>query len=200
MGFNDESWLLSPAAAPHGSTVHRAPTSWTRWLRRSTASPTSPPFLVAAPAPTEVAQHYVETFDLAVVVRLYPTYYRWLGTHASGILRWFKTAYRAAGFVPSDALSTYITCHWSGVRSACAEGIPLLRSERADGAAAQGCVRRARPTCMSSSMRCAPSCRSCADMRLDVVCASTGRAGPPKEAVGWSLRATGVPDWTGARR
>ena len=57
-----------------------------------------------ATPPTEVAQHYVETFDLRRRCALYLTYYRYGDTRNRGMaMLAFKTAYRAAGFKPSDA-------------------------------------------------------------------------------------------------
>lgn len=53
--------------------------------------------------PTEVAQHYVETFDLRRRCALYLTYYRFGDTRKRGMaMVEFKTAYRVAGFVPSS--------------------------------------------------------------------------------------------------
>lgn len=57
-----------------------------------------------ATPPTGVAQHYVETFDLRRRCALYLTYYRFGDTRRRGMaMISFKTAYRVAGFVPSDA-------------------------------------------------------------------------------------------------
>lgn len=63
-----------------------------------------------ATPPTEVAQHYVETFDLRRRCALYLTYYRDGDTRKRGMsMVLFKTAYRDAGFVPvSDELPDYL--------------------------------------------------------------------------------------------
>ena len=63
-----------------------------------------------ATPPTEVAQHYVETFDLRRRCALYLTYYRYGDTRKRGMaMIAFKTAYRDAGFVPSeDELPDYL--------------------------------------------------------------------------------------------
>ena len=54
-----------------------------------------------ATPPHEVAQHYVETFDLRRRSALYLTYYRHGDTRRRGMaLLAFKTAYRAAGLEP----------------------------------------------------------------------------------------------------
>ncbi|MBX6750609.1 MAG: nitrate reductase molybdenum cofactor assembly chaperone, partial [Micromonosporaceae bacterium] len=60
-------------------------------------------WLQATP-PTEVAQHYVSTFDLRRQCALYLTYYRYGDTRKRGMaLLAFKAAYRSAGFEPTDA-------------------------------------------------------------------------------------------------
>jgi nitrate reductase delta subunit len=63
-----------------------------------------------ATPPTEVAQHYVETFDLRRRCALYLTYFRYGDTRKRGMaMIVFKTAYRNAGFVPSgDDLPDYL--------------------------------------------------------------------------------------------
>ncbi len=53
--------------------------------------------------PNDVAQHYVQTFDLRRRCALYLTYPRYGDTRKRGMaMVVFKTAYRDAGFVPSD--------------------------------------------------------------------------------------------------
>ena len=55
-------------------------------------------------SPNEVAQHYVETFDLRRRCALYLTYYRHGDTRRRGMaMLAFNTAYRAAGLEPSRA-------------------------------------------------------------------------------------------------
>lgn len=63
-----------------------------------------------ATPPTEVAQHYVETFDLRRRCALYLTYYRYGDTRKRGMaMIIFKTAYRDAGFIPcEDELPDYL--------------------------------------------------------------------------------------------
>jgi nitrate reductase delta subunit len=63
-----------------------------------------------ATPPTEVAQHYVQTFDLRRRCALYLTYYRFGDTRRRGLaMIAFKTAYRVAGFVPDeDELPDYL--------------------------------------------------------------------------------------------
>lgn len=73
--------LPRPAAAPLGRFLG--------WLRET--------------PPTEVAQHYVATFDLRRRCALYLTYYRYGDTRKRGMaMLTFKAAYRAAGFEPVE--------------------------------------------------------------------------------------------------
>ncbi len=56
-----------------------------------------------ASEPGEVARHYVQTFDLRRRCALYLTYYRYGDTRKRGMaMVEFKTAYRDAGFVPTE--------------------------------------------------------------------------------------------------
>ena len=53
--------------------------------------------------PTDIAEHYVRTFDLRRRCALYLTYPRYGDTRKRGMaMLVFKTAYRDAGFVPTD--------------------------------------------------------------------------------------------------
>ena len=57
-----------------------------------------------ATPPNDVAEHYVQTFDLRRRCALYLTYPRYGDTRKRGLaMVVFKTAYRDAGFVPTDA-------------------------------------------------------------------------------------------------
>ena len=60
--------------------------------------------------PEQVAQHYVQTFDLHRRCTLYLTYYRYGDTRKRGMaMVIFKTAYRDAGFIASeDELPDYL--------------------------------------------------------------------------------------------
>jgi nitrate reductase delta subunit len=86
-----------------------------------------------ATPPTEVAQHYVETFDLRRRCALYLTYYRYGDTRKRGMaMLGFKTAYRAADFVPcEDELPDYLPLVLE-FASLAPRGVRLLRSERGD--------------------------------------------------------------------
>jgi len=86
-----------------------------------------------ATAPADVAQHYVQTFDLRRRCALYLTYYRYGDTRKRGLaMLAFKTAYREAGFIPSeDELPDYLpmVLDFAALTD---RGQRLLRSRRAD--------------------------------------------------------------------
>lgn len=81
----------------------------------------------------EVAQHYVETFDLRRRCALYLTYYRSGDTRKRGMsLLAFKTAYRVAGLDPcEDELPDYLPLVLD-FASLSPRGAELLRSHRSD--------------------------------------------------------------------
>ena len=86
-----------------------------------------------ATPPTQVGQHYVETFDLRRRCALYLTYYRYGDTRKRGMsMLTFKTAYRAAGFDPSDdELPDYLPMVLD-FAALTPRGERLLRAHRAD--------------------------------------------------------------------
>ena len=104
-------------SAPRAARGHLA--AFLAWLR--------------ATPPHEVAQHYVETFDLRRRSALYLTYYRHGDTRRRGMaLLAFKTAYRAAGLEPDGAeLPDYlpVVLDFAAVAPG---GEDLLRRHRAD--------------------------------------------------------------------
>ena len=85
--------------------------------------------------PAEVAQHYVETFDLRRRCALYLTYYRYGDTRRRGMaMLEFKAAYRAAGFEPlteDGELPDYLplVLDFAALHP---RGEKLLRAHRAD--------------------------------------------------------------------
>jgi len=93
------------------------------------------PFLdwLRATPPSEVATHYVETFDLRRRCALYLTYYRYGDTRKRGMaMLVFKAAYRDAGFEPSDGeLPDYLpmVLDFAALHP---RGEKLLRAHRAD--------------------------------------------------------------------
>lgn len=86
-----------------------------------------------ATPPTEVAQHYVETFDLRRRCALYLTYYRYGDTRKRGMaMVVFKAAYRDAGFIPcDDELPDYLPMVLD-FAAACPRGERLLGAHRTD--------------------------------------------------------------------
>ncbi|BBZ09920.1 nitrate reductase molybdenum cofactor assembly chaperone [Mycobacterium branderi] len=86
-----------------------------------------------ATPPNEVAQHYVQTFDLHRRCTLYLTYYRYGDTRKRGMaMVIFKTAYRDAGFVPcDDELPDYLPMVLD-FAALCPRGQRLLTGHRAD--------------------------------------------------------------------
>lgn len=111
---------LDGAAAGVSPRKSREPLArFLRWLRAS--------------SPTEVAQHYVATFDLRRRCALYLTYYRYGDTRKRGMaMLAFKTAYRAADFAPTeDELPDYLplVLEFAALSTA---GTKLLQDRRAD--------------------------------------------------------------------
>lgn len=86
-----------------------------------------------ATSPSEVTQHYVETFDLRRRCALYLTYFRYGDTRNRGMaMLTFKAAYRGAGFVPAeDDLPDYLPVVLE-FADLCPAGAKLLRAHRAD--------------------------------------------------------------------
>jgi nitrate reductase molybdenum cofactor assembly chaperone NarJ/NarW len=86
-----------------------------------------------ATPPNQVAQHYVQTFDLRRRCSLYLTYYRYGDTRKRGMaMVVIKTAYRDAGFVPSDdELPDYLPMVLD-FAALCPRGQRLLTGHRTD--------------------------------------------------------------------
>jgi nitrate reductase molybdenum cofactor assembly chaperone NarJ/NarW len=86
-----------------------------------------------ATPPNQVAQHYVQTFDLRRRCSLYLTYYRYGDTRKRGMaMVVLKAAYRDAGFVPSDdELPDYLPMVLD-FAALCPRGQRLLVGHRAD--------------------------------------------------------------------
>jgi nitrate reductase delta subunit len=86
-----------------------------------------------ATPPTQVGQHYVETFDLRRRCALYLSYYRYGDTRKRGMsMLTFKAAYRAAGLHPSDhELPDYLPMVLD-FAALTPRGERLLRAHRAD--------------------------------------------------------------------
>jgi nitrate reductase molybdenum cofactor assembly chaperone NarJ/NarW len=88
---------------------------------------------LAATPPDQVAQHYVETFDLRRRCALYLTYYRYGDTRKRGMaMLAVKAAYRAVGLQPADEdLPDYLpmVLDFAALHP---NGEKLLRAHRAD--------------------------------------------------------------------
>ena len=92
-----------------------------------------------ATAPADVAQHYVQTFDLRRRCALYLTYYRYGDTRKRGLaMVAFKVAYREEGFIPvkgageaGGELPDYLPMVLD-FAALTGRGQRLLRSRRAD--------------------------------------------------------------------
>jgi nitrate reductase delta subunit len=83
--------------------------------------------------PTEVAQHYVRTFDLRRRCALYLTYYRYGDTRKRGMaMVVFKTAYRDAGFTPTDDELPDFLPMVLDFAALCPRGERLLHAHRTD--------------------------------------------------------------------
>ena len=166
-----------------------------------------------ATAPADVAQHYVQTFDLPHSsgghggssprrqhsrCALYLTYYRYGDTRKRGLaMLAFKTAYRDAGFTPcEDELPDYLPMVLDFAALTC-RGQRLLRSRRTD----LELLRRALATARSPyedvvAAVCAPLPRL-GRRELGQVLASW-QSGPPREEVG--LEPFAPPDYLAGYR
>jgi nitrate reductase delta subunit len=111
--------LDTAAAAINPKPAREALTRFLGWLRVTD--------------PSEVAAHYVQTFDLRRRCALYLTYYRYGDTRKRGMaMVVFKAAYRGAGFTPSDdELPDYLPMVLDFAAIA-PRGERLLHSHRAD--------------------------------------------------------------------
>ncbi|MGH3472138.1 MAG: nitrate reductase molybdenum cofactor assembly chaperone [Nocardioidaceae bacterium] len=139
---------------------------------------------LASTPPNSVAQHYVETFDLRRRCALYLTYYRYGDTRKRGMsMLTFKTAYRAAGFVPSDDdLPDYLpmVLDFAALTPA---GEKLLRSHRADLELLRRALRDASTPYADVVDAVCDQLPGLRRRELTLV-AKAWNSGPPKEEVG----------------
>jgi nitrate reductase molybdenum cofactor assembly chaperone NarJ/NarW len=177
---------LDAAAAPMSPRASRdAFARFLGWLR--------------ATSRTEVAQHYVETFDLRRRCALYLTYYRYGDTRKRGMsMLAFKAAYRAAGLTPTDdELPDYLPMVLD-FAALTTRGESMLRAHRADLELLRRALAQV-PTPYTDVLVAV-----CAQLprlgRRDLSLVSQAwEAGPPKEEVG--LEPFAPPDYlTGAAR
>jgi nitrate reductase molybdenum cofactor assembly chaperone NarJ/NarW len=150
---------------------------------------------------TEVAQHYVETFDLRRRCALYLTYFRYGDTRKRGMsMLAFKTAYRTAGFIPTDdELPDYLPMVLD-FAALSRRGESMLRAHRADLELLRRALTKAQtPYADVLEAVCAQLPRLA---RRDLSLVSQAwEQGPPKEEVG--LEPFAPPDYmtgAGARR
>ena len=151
-----------------------------------------------ATAPDEVAQHYVQTFDLRRRCALYLTYYRYGDTRKRGLaMVAFKTAYRDAGFVPADdELPDYLPMVLDFAALA-DRGRRLLRSRRGDVELLRRALARAEsPYEDVVAAVCAQLPRLSRGELRQVLAA--WEAGPPREEVG--LEPFAPPDYLAGYR
>jgi nitrate reductase delta subunit len=134
--------------------------------------------------PTEVAQHYVETFDLRRRCALYLTYHRFGDTRRRGMaMLTFTAAYRAAGFEPcTDELPDHLTVvlDFAALHP---RGAELLRSHRSDlELIRRALAREGTPYADVVEGVCAALPKL--SRRDLVIVARAGDSGPPTEEVG----------------
>jgi nitrate reductase delta subunit len=156
------------ATAPRGSREPLA--RFLQWLRVT--------------GPADVAQHYVETFDLRRRCALYLTYYRYGDTRKRGMsMLAFKTAYRTAGFDPSDEeLPDYLPLVLE-FAALSPRGESLLRAHRADLELLRRALRQAKtPYADVVEAVCAQLPKL--GRREITIVRQAWESGPPKEDVG----------------
>jgi nitrate reductase delta subunit len=151
-----------------------------------------------ATPPTEVAQHYVATFDLRRRCALYLTYYRYGDTRKRGMaMLAFKAAYRTAGLEPSDGeLPDYLplVLDFAALHP---RGEKLLGSHRADLELLQRALRDAGSP--YADVIAAVSAQLPGLGRRDqVLVRRFWESGPPAEEVG--LEPFAPPEYLGAVR
>jgi nitrate reductase delta subunit len=140
-------------------------------------------WLRATPA-TEVAQHYVRTFDLRRRCALYLTYYRYGDTRKRGMaMVVFKAAYRDAGFVVAeDELPDFLPIVLD-FAALCPKGERLLCSHRTDLELLRRALVKARSPYADVVSAVAAALPKLGKYELGQV-RSAWQAGPPAEEVG----------------
>jgi nitrate reductase delta subunit len=137
-----------------------------------------------ATPPTQVAQHYVRTFDLRRRCALYLTYYRYGDTRKRGMaMVVVKAAYRDAGFVPSDdELPDYLPMVLD-FAALCPRGERLLCGHRADLELLRRALETAESPYVDVVSAVLASLPAIGKRELDQVRAAW-ESGPPREDVG----------------
>jgi len=141
-----------------------------RWLR--------------ATPPSQVAQHYVQTLDLRRRCSLYLTYHRYGDTRKRGMaMVVLKTAYRDAGFVPSDdELPDYLPMVLD-FAALCPRGQRLLAGHRTDLELLRRALVKAESPYADVVAAVAANLPKLGKYELDQVRAAW-ESGPPGEEVG----------------
>ncbi|MGB6452927.1 MAG: nitrate reductase molybdenum cofactor assembly chaperone [Streptosporangiaceae bacterium] len=168
--FDGMSELDTAAAQASPRATREAFARFLGWLR--------------ATPPTQVGQHYVETFDLRRRCALYLSYYRYGDTRKRGMsMLTFKTAYRAAGLNPSeDELPDYLPMVLD-FAALSPGGESLLRAHRADlELLRRGLEQAATPYVDVVAAVCAMLPRL--GRREAGLVHAAWQAGPPREEVG----------------
>ncbi len=137
-----------------------------------------------ATPPTQVAQHYVHTFDLRRRCALYLTYYRYGDTRKRGMaMVAFKAAYRDAGFIPSDdELPDYLPMVLD-FAALCPRGHRLLCGHRGDLELLHRGLRKAESPYADVVSAVIATLPGLGKRELEQVGAAWD-AGPPREDVG----------------
>ena len=149
--------------------------------------------------PTLVAEHYVRTFDLRRRCALYLTYYRYGDTRKRGMaMVVFKSAYRDAGFVPSeDELPDYLPMVLD-FAALTPRGEKLLHGHRADLELLRRALVKAESPYADVLTAVAAQLPGLGRRELDQV-TRFWESGPPREEVG--LEPFAPPDYlSGATR
>jgi nitrate reductase molybdenum cofactor assembly chaperone NarJ/NarW len=151
-----------------------------------------------ATAPADVARHYVQTFDLHRRSALYLTYYRYGDTRKRGLaMVAYKSAYRDAGFVPSDAeLPDYLPMVLE-FAALTGRGRRLLRSRRADLELLRRALARAESPYQDVVVAVCAQLPRLGRAELAQVL-TAWEAGPPREEVG--LEPFAPPDYLAGYR
>jgi nitrate reductase delta subunit len=151
-------------------SAREALTRFTGWLRGT--------------EPTAVAEHYVTTFDLRRRCALYLTYYRYGDTRKRGMaMVVFKTAYRDAGYTPTDdELPDYLPMVLD-FAALSPRGERLLHAHRADLELLRRALAQARSPYAEVVTAVSAQLPKLGRRELGQVSAAW-RAGPPQEEVG----------------
>lgn len=139
---------------------------------------------LSATDPEDVVRHYVQTFDLRRRCALYVTYFRYGDTRNRGMaLVEFKSAYRSAGFTPTeDELPDYLPMVLD-FAALCERGRRLLHGHRTDVELLRRALEAAESPYAEVVAAVAASLPALGRRELRQVL-SAWQSGPPTEEVG----------------